>query len=209
MQLAQLWIWGLKMRAICLAICWIFLIAYGAFAEDDVSDASARWFNSLPDDTRYRVQADLVMTGDYDALVDGKFGPSTYAALKKFQGRHGDYPNGDLSPGSLQRLDEEANTAFGKLGMKLVSDDRSGVSLYLPSTILTKRKDIDGGTSFQSDDGSFAIVTMKQARHARDLASLWGEVAQPVGSRTVTYSAVNDTYVVVSGRVNGSYYYAF
>jgi len=197
------------MRAIVLGICWVVLAVANATAGDYLSDLSGQWFNSLPDDTRFRLQADLVMTGDYDALIDGKFGPSTFAALKNFQSRNNEYPNGDLSDGAFRKLDEEANIAFGKLGMKLVSDDRSGVSLYLPSTLLTKRKTVDGGTSFETSDGRFVFVTMKQPRNGRDLAGLWGDVARPVGERTVTYSAVNPNYVVVSGQVNGSTYYAY
>lgn len=72
--------------------------------------ASKIWFLSLDAPTRSDIQADLVLVGDYDALVDGNFGSQTFAALQAYQQSIDDPATGVLSPKELSALRAEANS---------------------------------------------------------------------------------------------------
>lgn len=108
-----------------------------AFADFDQSKA---WFETLSADERTETQANLILLGYYEYLVDGQFGTGTYQALVAFQKSQGRAATGALIEKDRQKLLDLAAQVYNDLGMDLVRDEEGQVALILPAGLLSVRK---------------------------------------------------------------------
>jgi peptidoglycan hydrolase-like protein with peptidoglycan-binding domain len=195
-------------RALLVIAIWLAITAASPISPD--SSTSANWFASLSSDLQFRVQANLILTRDYDGLVDGRFGPRTFMGIKQYQSRHGDVQDGVLTSGALETLSREAGRVLSELGMTQVQDSSSGLSLFVPSAILTRHSESTTGTVYSTPDGAMTLSLKSYRRFNEPLESFVRKIVQvQAEGRTVTYSTVGADYVVVTGAFPDHSFYTF
>jgi hypothetical protein len=170
-------------------------------------DRSRVWFDALPEDTRYQLQADLILLGYYNAFTDGEFGPGTYKGLTAYQTREGVSASGILSRELQTRLHSYAEQVFATLGMGAVSDEPSGASFMMPTGLLTVSKATELGTAFSTPDYGLTLETFRLAASAQDFQSLYNEMGADLDGRVVTYRNFNSGRFVLSGREQEATFY--
>jgi hypothetical protein len=191
-----------------IAILFTIVFCAGAAAQE-VSETSVGWWQSLDDDTRYEVQADLILTGHYHALVDGEFGPLTFNAIAEYQETARlSGTAGILSRSDLAHLKTEAEKIFEDLGMALVSDENAGVSAFAPRSILSSEvRELEGGVTYSSSDGEFIFFLQGWDDDGTSLAGARDEILRAMPTLTVTYQTNRPNRVVVSGRDGAASFY--
>lgn len=188
-----------------MRIFWSFIV-FLISATSAVADGSA-WFNGLSQQQRFVIQADLVLTGDYEGMMDGVFGPGTNSALSTFQQRMGSTPTGALSDQDLQKLQSAAATIFNKLGMVQINDVRTGLSMYLPKGVLTREGKTPDGSSYASSDGGIVVHTLSRPLDDAKLTDVMRGFQSLSDGTHITYSKIAGNLLVVSGKgPTGSYY---
>ncbi|MEQ1768511.1 MAG: hypothetical protein ABL879_01615 [Devosia sp.] len=187
----------------------LFVASSVCAAAQESSEAAARWWSYLSEDLRFSIQANLVLTGDYNALVDGEFGPVTYRGLVQFQQRSGAATaDGALMPAEQTALDKQASEAFEKLGMSVVTDDAGGVATYAPLGILTiSEVQSDGAVMLSTPDGEFQFLIVGWANDATSVDVIEQELLKPARGRIVTYHTSRNGRAVVAGTEEGRTFY--
>lgn len=191
-------------------VAFFVLIAMGSVAlADDVFDASKRWWDALDVEARYEFQANLILTGHYDALVDGEFGPATFKALVEYQRSTGYKTlNGILSGTAQSELRAEGEEQFSVMGMALISDPATGVSAYIPRALLTKpTHESDGGVTYTSSDGELAFYLEGWPDQGTSLQQAEAAILSALPQAVITYKTVKADRVVVSGNNQGASFY--
>ncbi len=87
-------------------------------------------------DQRRQIQAALKWYGDYNAVVDGIFGPATSEAVSAYQSRNGLEPTGILT--DVERVVLTAAYEFDLVlaGLERLNDDYAGLSLDYPARLV-------------------------------------------------------------------------
>lgn len=85
---------------------------------------------------RKQIQLALRMAGLYSGNVDGLFGPQSEAAVSLFQKRYGDEETGTLTPQQQARLFSETENIIGFAESKMLTDDKLGLKIILPTALL-------------------------------------------------------------------------
>lgn len=87
-------------------------------------------------DERRQIQAALKWYGDYNAVVDGIFGPATSDAISAYQSRNGLEPTGTLT--DVERVVLTAAYEFDLVlaGLEELNDDYAGLSLEYPARLV-------------------------------------------------------------------------
>lgn len=90
----------------------------------------------LSRDERRQIQAALKWYGDYNAVVDGIFGPATSEAISAYQSRNGLEPTGTLT--DVERVVLTAAYEFDLVlaGLERLNDDYAGLSLEYPARLV-------------------------------------------------------------------------
>jgi hypothetical protein len=174
-----------------------------------VMDDAATWWRTLGEDDRLTLQADLVLTGHYDGFVDATFGRATFNAVQKYQRSLGTSdPDGSLSASEIRTLHDAGERAFAELGMTLEVVDE-GVAAYVPRAFLTRsQRELEGGTTFLTADSDASLYLMGWDFSASEFVRLTRDLLARSNAGTVSYKSIHETFVVVSGRSNGSEYYS-
>lgn len=91
-------------------------------------------------DERRQIQAALKWYGDYNAVVDGIFGPATSDAVSAYQSRNGLEPTGTLT--DIERVVLMAAYEFDLVlaGLERLNDDYAGLSLEYPARLVKFRR---------------------------------------------------------------------
>ena len=184
-----------------LSIIILSFPAYAAYAE------SRTWFNSLTDSQKSQLQANLILMGFYNGLIDGDFGQGTYSALTKFETKEGLYVDGVLSEDDLETLAIQANTFMNELGFQFIEDEKVQLGLMIPTKLLTAKTPIRQGNSYASQDKGITLETIKIPKSEKNFNDLFITLSQTSNSRKITYSRMLSRAFVVSGFLEGKSFY--
>ena len=190
----RLWFW--------LLLLWVPAgLAYASF------DDSRTWFERLSDAERTATQADLILLGHYQYLVDGRFGQGTFDAIAAFQKSQGKSGTGVLSDPERDALRDAAGKVDSRLGIELVSDTMARVAMMIPVGLLSIRNPTDVGTSYVSADGEISLETMHASLAAQSFEELFAVMTSPDPERIVTYRNFGTSRFVVSGQIGDYSFY--
>ena len=171
-------------------------------------DSSKVWFLSLDVAVRSNIQRELVLVGDYNALIDGGFGPSTFAALEAFQKSNGDAPTGALDAVELGALGTASTAISDGFGLEKTEDGAAHLEILVPTKLLPARAPSDGGTTYSSPSGDFELKTMRlPAADAGAFGVLFQSKSQSTPARTVSYAHLGPASFTVTGSSNGRFFY--
>lgn len=189
-----------------LAVVMVFCSGAGLARADYA--ASERWFNSLDEEDRAIVQANLVLLGHYDRLIDLEFGPGTFEALVTYQKKSGLRSTGVLSKTQREKLLNEAAQVYSRLGIEPVEDSDLGLSMLLPLKLLEGRAEAARGYLYFSSDGEIEVETERLPHGKRDFAARFAELSHPTNGASVTYKNFGGADFTVSGRNGERFYYS-
>lgn len=196
------------LRRRCLAIAWVVAVAATVWPAYADQDASKIWFLSLSSAMRSELQADLVLVGDYDALVDGNFGASTFSGLQAYQRSIDDPATGVLSPKELAALQAEAASVYGAFGLQKTEDASAGLEISIPTKLLSRRSASENGTTYQSAGDALELETQRIFAPDPDaFGALFAERTTAGPLRTVSYAHLGPSSFTVTGSSDGRYFY--
>jgi predicted aspartyl protease/peptidoglycan hydrolase-like protein with peptidoglycan-binding domain len=186
-----------------------FLILAVLFSSPVRADfaSSKAWFSSFDEQTRTTIQADLILVGAYDALADGRFGLSTFQALKAYQSARGKTASGVLGSVEFGALQSEANVISQELGLQEVRDAATGIDIYVPTRLVTEHVALTNGTHYTSPLGDFDLQTIRMPAEVQNFASLFQARNASNAVRNVTYSAMVESAFTVTGISGDRYFY--
>ena len=193
-----------RVRVLLTAV--VLILASGAAHGDQA--ASQAWFSALSASDRTNLQRSLILTDDYDALVDGQFGLSTFNALIAFQYENGFKETGVLTPDENEALVKNASTAFQSLGFDLVKDTTADIALAVPLTLLPRRQVGAMGTSYFSADHAVTLTTEKVLGGSAGYVNLYQTLRQRAWDVQITYETINGSFFAVSGKVGAHTWYS-
>lgn len=194
-----------RVAPIGLAICLLFVLSTAVRAN---YNSSKSWFEALPVETRVSIQGDLVLTGFYDAFVDGVFGPSTYDALTDFQRSQGKSETGVLDTLGRAALERAAASVYSEFGFQDVRDSRGHLELLVPRLLLPRTVPTSNGTEYASAGGDLVLRTMRIPADEFSFSAAYAHMSAESSIRDVTYSVLRGGYFVVSGKEAGRYFYS-
>lgn len=196
------------MRSVVVLFLGLFLafFSFGPAAAD--FDQSKAWFETLSTDERTETQANLILLGYYEYLVDGQFGTGTYQALVAFQKSQGRAATGALIEKDRQKLLDLAAQVYDDLGMDLVRDEEGQVALILPAGLLSVHKAAERGNAYATPDGGVLLETNRTLGSEQSFAALYETLKTPGQGRFILYSNYNDDRFVVSGKQDGRSFYS-
>lgn len=175
-----------------------------AFAD---APQSLAWFTQLTADQRADLQGNLVLLAHYGGMVDGEFGAGTYNALTSWQQSTGYTPTGVLDVPQLEVLEQMASEVMSGIGMSLIDDFGGHLSIMLPTGLLTVQKTRQNGTRYEDASGEIVAETFWRTSYSGSLAQLYAEASTPTVGKTISYSTLRDDLYVVTGLLDGRYYY--
>lgn len=196
------------MRRVFVAFLTMALFCFGISAAVADFRESKIWFNSLTEDQREDLQADLILLGFYNALVDSIFGPSTYLAISKFEASRLVNSDGVLTAADLAVLANKASEVSREFGFELVRDSKGQLGLLIPTTILPERSSASRGNSYSSPDGGIVLETVRKPYSSQSFAGLFNTLSRPSARRSITYATNLGNRFVISGRLDGKFFYA-
>jgi S1-C subfamily serine protease len=170
-------------------------------------ETSELWFNSLTADQRTDVQDMLIWTGDYNHLVDGVFGSSTYKAIAGFEKRYGTRQDGSLNSGELAELRQIAEREKQRTGFEQVYDDRWQFSMGLPTKSVAKKETSKDGTVWESSDKRLVITILRSGYEGSDFADMYRNLVVNKAFGEVDFSTFRPGFFILSGRINGTQFY--
>ena len=90
----------------------------------------------LDEDGRKELQIALQWAGYYNSTIDGAFGSGTRNSMANWQSANGFDPTGVLTTLQREELLGQFNAVFDGLGMAVVSDERAGIEIMLPTSLV-------------------------------------------------------------------------
>lgn len=190
---------------VCFSLAF-FLFGIGTAVAD--FRASETWFNKLTEDQRADIQADLILLGFYDALVDGLFGPSTYKAISEFEVTRLVSSDGVLTTTDLNILSRKASEVYREFGFRVVRDTAGQMGLLIPTVILSERSSTALGNAYSSPDSGIILETVRKPTSSQSFIGLFRALSRPSSRRSITYASNLGNRFVISGRLDGRYFYA-
>lgn len=185
------------------------IFAYLAMATASRADfeLSRSWFVDLGDEDRIALQTDLTLAGFYDAIIDGAFGPSTYRALTEFQEWNGDPKTGVLTEAAIRSLSRASQSVVDELDLQIVQDEGGKLEIAVPRALLPDTSPTSVGTAYTRPDGLMRLDTVRQANSVQSFEDLYYQLSTQNTRRKVTYQTFRDGYFVVSGVLDGEFFY--
>jgi len=168
---------------------------------------SEQWFGSLDDEQRLTIQTNLTLAGFYDALIDGAFGPSTYRAIVAFQEWRGEAQTGTLDNAAQSALTRAADSVVAELDLQVVQDERALIEIAVPRALLPESVSTASGTAYTRPDGAMRLDTIRKPQTELPFGDYFASFAQDTLRRRVTYKTFREGYFVVSGAMDGGYFY--
>ncbi len=159
------------------------------------SNASSQWL-----DNKRQIQEALVYAGDYNALIDGDFGPRTREAVKVYQGRENQERTGFLTDEQEKALLEEADLLRARYGMTNIEDRAKGYRLSYPSGLLPEGGTVQpNGRRFVSKDGKGELlITIDEESGAAEFSAIYDGL---LSEYEVQYRRERADWFVVAGLV--------
>ena len=159
-------------------------------------------YAALPLAARVSIQADLIMTGDYEGALTGEFNNDAIAAVKAFQKRKGNAETGVLNPKERADLTAAAKPKQTQRGWQVVDDATTGVRVFVPSKMMPQASQIPGGSRWASARGEMAIETFRAAQSGTTLASVFEQMKRPANGRRVISSSMEGNSFEITGLQN-------
>ncbi|MEP6018396.1 MAG: serine protease [Paracoccaceae bacterium] len=133
--------------------------------------ASERLLNS---DQRRELQIALRWAGVYNSTIDGLFGAGTRRSMTAWQEQNGYEATGILT--TLQRNDliTQYNAVLEELGLQLVRDDKAGIEIEMPLSVVDFKTHIAPFAQYPSKgDGPENVILISQAGDQTTLFGLY------------------------------------
>jgi hypothetical protein len=170
--------------------------------------AAQAGFESLPEPERKAIQADLIWSGHFNGAVSGSYGPLTFRAINAFKAGKGK-PDGVLTAAERRSLAQAAQAARGAAGFRVIADERTGLRIGIPTTVLPKRDVAPAGSRWQSADGKITLDT-SAAPPGETLEAAFQKATAPTPNnpgRKITYKLLRPDFFVVTGETpTGKFY---
>lgn len=195
-----------KARKVWLVLVALVLIASTSPVSADF-DQSRAWFDKLTIDQRSDLQGNLILLAHYGGIVDGAFGNNTYSAITAWQRSIGALATGVLTDDDQQLVGQMASEVMSDLGIGLVEDTIGHLAIMLPMSLLVEKQQVPNGTLYQDPTGEFSAEVFWRSSSEGTLSQFYHEASTPTVGRSVTYSALGNTFYVVTGSDNGRFYY--
>ena len=154
------------------------------------------------DRDRIYLQNDLVVTGDYDDVVNGILGPSSIEAIKAFQKRNGFRPTGLLSEDQRTLLDEQKLAAIKKFQLTSFDDNRAGFSYMVLSGHVKGLKKKENGTRFQGMDGRYIQTVFNDKNSKSKLRGLYNAMLKKEGKAVFKKQWAGDHFVIYHANMD-------
>jgi peptidoglycan hydrolase-like protein with peptidoglycan-binding domain len=168
-------------------------LAFGAVAAAPPSATTPN------EDAVMRQQEALIWTVEYEGLIDGKAGPETIRAIKKFQLRVGNPETGMLTQAEIDRLLKEGGAAKRLAGFKEITDKTAGVFVGLPLGLFSSATPTPTkwGQHWYGRQAGLAIDTLRFGSEV-SLRDLYDRLLR-INNRTIMYQRlVNDQWFAIS-----------
>lgn len=165
-------------------------------------------FDALPDAERRAIQNDLIWAGHFNGAVSGSYGPLTFRGINALKaGSHG-APDGILTPGERRGLAQAAGAAREAAGFRVITDERTGIRIGIPTKLLPRREaTATGGGRWQSEDGRVTLDT-SSAPAGDTLEALFEKATSTaVPGRKITYKLLRPDFFVVTGETQTGRFY--
>ncbi|MBO6894582.1 MAG: trypsin-like peptidase domain-containing protein [Roseibium sp.] len=184
----------------------VFVFLFLLFSVNSVLadyNQSKEWFYSRDWQDRIRIQFLLVFTGDYDTVVDGAFGPRTYAALTSFQKKNKFSQDGALEENELLVLQNHGLDLVRRVGFETRHEAETGLTLGLPAKLFEQPKPTRLGNRWQAYDGSIELETLRLQDNETSYRDLFNRLTKPNQGRSIDTKLIRNDFFVVSGLQDG------
>lgn len=196
----------MRVAKLALLLIAAALAFYPASANADYN-RSQTWFNGLSDWERKGIQTNLILGGYYNGLADGKFGRNTYNALTAFEREYSFFPNGHLNQLEASRLVRATRTWIEQYRLEDFQDDRSGIVLPIPHSLVSRRQVTHRGAIWNSSNIPFEIQTMAFLADETPLDILYDVFSTSEISPGLEYRFLARDFFVISGENDSTKYY--
>jgi len=203
------------MRSAAFALPLFAVLSAGALAQAPAAPhnpqlaAAQASFESLPEAERKAIQTDLIWTGHFNGAASGAYGPLTFRAINALKAPANGAPDGTLNPAERRALAQSAQASRDAAGFRLIADDRTGVRIGIPATILSKRDVSPTGGRWQSADGKVTLDT-STTPPGETLEAVFEKATAPTPNnpgRKITYKLLRPDFFVVTGETpTGKFY---
>ena len=169
--------------------------------EDPDLNATRRLERTWSRDQRMEYQTYMVWTGDYEAGIDGAYGPGTRAAIRAFQEREGYQPTGYMTEGQVALLQQRYTEILEGLGVEIVRDLDAGIQIQVPGRLVQFERFEPPFVHYgPKDDSGVRVMLISQVGGTDDLRGLYSimetlDFIPPEGYRTLKRD-----WFVLSGR---------
>lgn len=170
--------------------------------------AAQAGFEALPEAERKAIQNDLIWAGQFNGAVSGAFGPLTFRAINAFKGARGP-ADGLLPPAERAALAKAAQAARDANGFRVLTDEKTGVQIGIPTKLLPRRDATpSGGSRWQSADEKVTLDT-SASPPGEDLAAIFEKATavNPNSPRKITYKLLRPDFFVVTGETPAGKFY--
>jgi hypothetical protein len=165
-------------------------------------------FESLPEAERKAIQSDLIWTGHFNGAISGSYGPLTFRAINALKAGSQGAPDGMLNPAERRALAQAAQVARDAAGFRLVTDERTGVRIGIPTKLLPRRDATPtGGSRWQSEDGKITLDTSTTPETETLVPLFERATATNVPGRKITYKLIRPDFFVVTGETATGRFY--
>jgi hypothetical protein len=165
-------------------------------------------FEALPEAERKAIQTDLIWTGHYNGAVSGSYGPLTFRAINALKAGSRGAPDGMLAPAERSGLARAAQAARDAAGFKIITEERTGVRIGIPTRLLPKRETTpSSGSRWQSEDGRITLDTSTTPPPETLEALFQRATGANVPGRKITYKLLRPDFFVVTGETATGRFY--
>jgi serine protease Do len=192
------------MRVLIASVLFLLSFSNLAFAN---YNQSKNWFYSKDRDERIVIQLLLIFTGDYVAIVDAAFGKRTYDALRQFQLKHNENPDGVLSERELRLLWDQGGSVMEKVGFEFRDDLSTGITLGIPESLFVSMEPTERGTRWIDKNGIIELETLRIPQFETSYEQLYRRLAAENSNRRIEYKFFRNNNFIVSGTNRGKKFY--
>jgi peptidoglycan hydrolase-like protein with peptidoglycan-binding domain len=155
--------------------------------------------NSMGQNDRMSIQADLAWVGQYNGAITGDVSERMVEAIKEYQKAGGGKPTGVLNPKERMVLAETGRRRRENAGWKIVTDAPTGVQLGIPTKLVPQQTSDANGTKWSSPTGTIQILLTRRKEANPTTAKLADREKKEPAGRTVDYTVVKPEFFVLSG----------
>ncbi|WP_439499470.1 S1 family peptidase [Bosea sp. (in: a-proteobacteria)] len=164
-------------------------------------------FEALPEAERKAIQTDLIWAGLFNGAVSGSFGPLTFRAINGVKVGSRGAPDGILAPTERRALAQRAAAAREAAGFRIVTDERTGVRIGIPTRLLPRRDAAPSGGRWQSEDGRVTLDTSTSSGGDTLEGLFERATSATVAGRKITYKLLRPDFFVVTGETPTGRFY--